>query len=296
MSRRCRDHEPGAFYLVAQYDQRKRLFLRESDYRIFECVLQSSLRLYDCRVHAFCWEAHAARFLVQIGEAPLARLMQRLNSLYARRVHRGRLFQLRYYATLIDPDADLVEFVRLLHDSSMMKETFDRDDYPCSSHDVYLGTRAAAWVTTSSTLRRLRDRGVSYEAWMNCSLEPPETLPRRDLNEVSGADSTAISLGQIVQSVSSMLEVPSDLICSPTRSRKLTLARAIVAWHARKRGVASYTEIAHRCHRHPSSISAAVERYRHAQPILFELDTLRSVPSYPPRKAGGSGVEKLTLQ
>jgi len=51
---------------------------------------------------------------------PVGRLMQRLSSQYARRVHRrqgngGHLFQQRYHSLLIDPDAWLLKLIRYLH-------------------------------------------------------------------------------------------------------------------------------------------------------------------------------------
>lgn len=299
MSRTHRIHVPGAFYYVVQSNGSQPLFSCEDDYGVFERLLQSSLRRYCCRVHAFCWMTHAVHFVLQIEEAPLAHLMQRLNSLYARQVHRGddssgHLFQKRYHALLIDPDRYLAAAVHYLHYlPEQMRTTFTWDDYPHSSHPIYLGTRSAAWVTTSSTLRRLRESyggSAPYQEMMSRRQELYEAQMFQDSGMMRNATLPSAppramdrgSLDEVIHSVSSILEVPSQLICSPARSRKLTLARALIAWHAQVRGVASYTEIARRCRRHPSSISSAVDRYRKAQPTLFDPNALP--PFVPPAR------------
>lgn len=314
MSQVHRVHVPGAFYCVAQRnDPRYPLFSREHDYDVFERALQSSLRRYSGRVHAFCWTPHAVHFVVQIDQAPLAHLMQRLNSLYARQVQHegdssGRLFQQRHHAVLIDPDLYLVRAVRYLHYlPALAKLAPTPDDYPHSSHHVYLGMSAAAWVTTSATLRHLRDSygdSASYQGMMSSGpeLDAAQLFQDMGTSAIGSADFLSTlplavyprhshgSLEQLVQNVASLLGVQQQLVCSPARGRKLTLARAVIAWQAQLRGVASYTEVALRCRRHPSSISAAVDRYRRSQPGLFNPGVLHRfaplVQGFPRPQAG----------
>jgi REP element-mobilizing transposase RayT len=88
--------------------------------RSFEQLLATMLARCRARVHAFCWEVDAIHLALQVTDMPVGRLMQRLSSQYARRVHRrqgngGHLFQQRYHSLLIDPDAYLLKLIRYLH-------------------------------------------------------------------------------------------------------------------------------------------------------------------------------------
>src|SRR6185437_17175223 len=83
---------------------------------------------------------------------------------YARRVHRrqgesGHLFQQRYQALLIDPEAYLLKLIRYLHLLPVRSGCVaDPDDYELSSHRAYLGTSEVPWLTTTAALRMLAER------------------------------------------------------------------------------------------------------------------------------------------
>src|ERR1043165_1138380 len=121
MSRRSRLHVPGGVYYVVQRSYaRQPIFTEEADYATFERLLSTMLVRCRVRAHAYCWESDAIHLLLQISDMPVGRLMQRLSSQYARRVHRrqgesGHLFQQRYQALLIDPDTYLLKLIRYLH-------------------------------------------------------------------------------------------------------------------------------------------------------------------------------------
>ena len=121
MSRRSRLHVPeGVYYVVQRSNARQPIFTEPADYATFERLLSTMLVRCRVRVHAYSWELDAIRMIVQISDMPVGRLMQRLSSQYARRVHRrqgesGHLFQQRYQALLIDPDAYLLKLIRYLH-------------------------------------------------------------------------------------------------------------------------------------------------------------------------------------
>ena len=110
MSRRSRLHVPGGVYYVVQRSNANQpIFTDAADYAIFERLLATMLARCRARVHAFCWEVDAIHLTLQVTDMPVGRLMQRLSSQYARRVHRrqgngGHLFQQRYHSLLIDPE------------------------------------------------------------------------------------------------------------------------------------------------------------------------------------------------
>src|SRR5437899_279416 len=89
MSRRSRLHVPGGvYYVVQRSNARQPIFTEEADYATFERLLSTMLVRCRVRAHAYCWETDAIHLVLQISDMPVGRLMQRLSSQYARRVHR----------------------------------------------------------------------------------------------------------------------------------------------------------------------------------------------------------------
>jgi hypothetical protein len=77
-------------------------------------------------------------------------------------------------------------------------------------------------------------------------------------------------LDRIIDSVCTKLDVPREQMLSPSRRRCLSLARALVAWHATCNDVATLTQVAQCFHRNPSTLCVGVERYRRTRRDLFE--------------------------
>jgi hypothetical protein len=59
---------------------------------------------------------------------------------------------------------------------------------------------------------------------------------------------------------------PAEL---PARTRRYTLARALIAWHAFHNQITTLTAVAGRLHRHPASLHSAIQRQRRKYPELF---------------------------
>ncbi len=91
---------------------------------------------------------------VQVGEIPLARVMQNLGFRYTQYLNRkrklkGHLFQGRYKALLIDADSYLLELVRYLHLNPVRAGMVEVPEaYAWSSHCAYLGRQSIPWLTT----------------------------------------------------------------------------------------------------------------------------------------------------
>jgi len=66
-------------------------------------------------------------------------------------------------------------------------------------------------------------------------------------------------------------------VLSNSRQREVTLARALIAWYATERRVATLSEVARYLRRDPSTLSVAVSRYRLCRPELFKLTALHDV-------------------
>jgi len=303
MSRRSRLHVPGGvYYVVQRSNARQPIFTEEADYATFERLLSTMLVRCRVRAHAYCWESDAIHLVLQISDMPVGRLMQRLSSQYARRVHRragelGHLFQQRYHALLIDPDVYLLRLIRHVHMLPVRAgKVTDPGDYPLSSHLAYAGTTNTPWLTTNVALRMLAQRpeqarfayrrlmfeaptaaeGVSFD---HGGTDDPRVLGDREFMAAIPRNMrvyrSTYSLDQVIDTVTCTLGLERSEVLSRSRQRRLALARALITWYATERGVATLAEVARRLQRDPSTLFVAVERYRTLRPELFNLTALQ---------------------
>jgi chromosomal replication initiation ATPase DnaA len=77
-------------------------------------------------------------------------------------------------------------------------------------------------------------------------------------------------LDRIIDSVCLKLDIPREQVLSPSRRHTLSLARALVTWHATHTEIATLTQVAQHFHRNPSTLCVGVERYRRQRRDLFE--------------------------
>jgi len=302
MSRVLRSNQyGGTYYVVLVVSGHEALFRDERDRIIFEGTVARVLRSSDAQILAYRWTEQDARFVVRIGDVPLSRLMRKISAPYVRMYnHRhgrtGSLFADRYRAESVCDSADLLEVIRRLHSSVAAKVEQPLPTY--NSHGAYLGIAACPWVSKGMLFRILGSGGTNgqnaYCQWMteNASLQQAEQddLPDafriekgdrkflRWLRARVGAHMRAQSLGKkasqasvddLIEAAARMVNVdPQDLISS-SRVRRLSLARALVAWHATRNDVASLTEVATRLARDPSSLCVAYQRYRKLLPSMF---------------------------
>jgi hypothetical protein len=99
--------------------------------------------------------------LVESGEVPLSRIMQRLGSGYTQYFNRrhkqvGHLFQGRYRAILCDKESYLLELTRYLHLNPVRaKLVNDPGDYKWSSYGGYVDkTQEPKWLDSAAVLEQ----------------------------------------------------------------------------------------------------------------------------------------------
>jgi putative transposase len=284
MSRRSRLHVPGGvYYVVQRSNARQPIFTEEADYATFERLLSTMLVRCRVRAHAYCWETDAIHLVLQISDMPVGRLMQRLSSQYARRVHRragelGHLFQQRYHALLIDPDVYLLRLIRHVHMLPVRSgKVTDPGDYPLSSHPAYAGTASTPWLTTNVALRMLAQRPEQARfAYNRLMFEAPASGEGASFEHGGTDDPRVLGDREFMAAIPrNTLGLERSEVLSRSRQRRLALARALITWYATERGVATLAEVARRLQRDPSTLFVAVERYRTLRPELFHLTALQ---------------------
>lgn len=298
MSYRRRIHVPGGTYHVVQRGTKQRpIFSQPEDYELFESVLQAALRSTGARLHAYCWTTEAVYLTVQIDEISLGHFMQWLKSRYARGIQRrlgerGHLFQVRYDAVIVDPKVYLTNVIHYIHYVPVLKGlAASPAEFPYSSHHAYSNTREVPWVHCNTTRRLLGKREEQAQAYQTLMAEPPASqmitqvergMPKTpgilggpELAELAGhrpKRATRMTSDQITRHVCRMLDVSREDVLSKSRLRRLALARAVIAWHATVRGIATLAEISRYLGRVSSTLSKTITSYRKRQPDLFKLD------------------------
>jgi putative transposase len=151
------------------------------------------------------------------------------------------------------------------------------------------------WLSTHLALRMLGHRNESArQAYQQLLMEnddehstacferggpeDPRVLGDRDFMQVVPRHQrtyrSSHSLEQVIDTVIRTLAVERAEVLSRSRQRRLALARALIAWYATERGIATLSEVARRLQRDPSTLFVAVERYRTLRPELFSLTAL----------------------
>ena len=154
MPRPPRLHIPGGYYhVMLRGNHREPLFTDAADRVALNDIVADVLQQLGARIHAFCWMTNHLHVLIQVGDRPLGKIMQRIAMRYSKHRHRrlatrGHLFERRYKALLVDVDAYFLTLLRYIH-LNPVKARMVRDpaDYPWSSHRAYLGEARIPWLT-----------------------------------------------------------------------------------------------------------------------------------------------------
>jgi REP element-mobilizing transposase RayT len=79
MARRARVEYPGAFYhVITRGNQRQRIFRDDRDRKKYLEILSSLKNQFSFRIRAYVLMQNHVHLLVESGEVPLSRIMQRL--------------------------------------------------------------------------------------------------------------------------------------------------------------------------------------------------------------------------
>jgi putative transposase len=167
MPRPLRIHVPGAFYHVTlRGNHRQSIFFAARDREIMSSIVAEVVERFEARLHVYCYMTNHVHALIQVGDAPLGRLMLRIAGRYARTIQKGlrttgHLFEKRYYPVLVDADEYLLELLRYIHRNPVRARIVESvDDYPWSSHHAYVGARDEPFVHTDFALRLFANVGA----------------------------------------------------------------------------------------------------------------------------------------
>jgi REP element-mobilizing transposase RayT len=288
MARKHRIHYLGACYhVILRGNAGHDIFFDKKDRSRFFLLLQEGMERYKHRIHAFCLMTNHIHLAIQVGEVPLSRIMQNVSFRYTRYINRrkkqvGHLFQGRYKALLIDADSYLLELVRYIHNNPVRAGLVKTpEEYPWSSHNVYLGNVSIPWLTTDWVLSQFagqKKRAVAL--YQDFVLKGKDEAHRKEfykgnfegriLGEDRFADealakalqkvSRKPTLEQVLQAVCEQYEIHQDDLSSGGSYRRISEPRSVAALLVREIEHLSIMDLSRRLKRDLSGLSQAAIR------------------------------------
>lgn len=162
MPRQARIDAPGLLHhVMARGVNGESLFLESGDYQNFLSRLGKLFNELDTQCYAWCLMPNHVHLLLQSGDDPLGKFMQRLLTGYAisfnRRHHRsGHLFQNRYKSIVCQHDTYLKQVVRYIHLNPLRADLVTQknfEQFPYSGHQAILDHVQRNWQSIDPVLR-----------------------------------------------------------------------------------------------------------------------------------------------
>lgn len=249
--------------------------------------MQQGVARYGHRIHGFCLMSNHVHLVVEVGDQPLAKIMQNLSFRYTRWVNKkqkriGHLFQGRYKAILVDRDSYLLELVRYVHLNPVRAKLVRHAHlYRWSGHCTYVGREMLPWLTTDWVLGQFGTRLAMSRKRYEEFVREGAGEGRRDEFHCGGDDDTRVlgddrftrrtlsnpvtaprhvSLDKLIQTVCRDYNLTEKILAKVGRERVASEARSVIGWLAQQRGQITLTEVAQRFGRDVTTLSRGVRQ------------------------------------
>jgi REP element-mobilizing transposase RayT len=280
MARRSRVFASGLVYhVIARGNRREAVFQQPGDYRVYLDRLARYRRRFEAAVHAYCLMPNHVHILIQAGPPPLAKLMQAVQQSYTQYFNRayttvGHVFQGRYKALVCHRDPYLVALLRYIHLNPVRAGLVTRaEDYPYSSHVLYLRGRTTALIDPTPVLGILGGSAAYRELMREASADPLGPTPGLDLSaperdhrpalDAAGVRSVRLPvrpLSAVITQLARRLGVQPAVVGSIDRGWGVSRARALIVFVLVRRLGYPVTAVAQALGRPATSISVLLSR------------------------------------
>lgn len=283
MPRHPRVHAAGLLYHVtARGKNGQKIFLKQSDYQAFLEALTAVRRRYPFYLYAYVLMSNHFHLLLEVDDAPTARIMQSLLTSYVRRfnsVHRrrGHLFQGRYKAIVCDRESYLLELVRYIHLNPVRAALVKRPgDWLWSGHGEYLGKEKRGLIDPGPVLGELKS-AARYEKFVREGIKesyraewhPGDQAPflgsekfvkKLAKKKTPPTPSRRVALGEVLRRVAVKAGVEPRVVRHRGRTARVVETRdRFICQAVREQGYGG-AEVAAFLRCHPSNISRALQR------------------------------------
>jgi len=284
--------------VIARGNQGRTVFHEDRDFTLYRQLLAEYKVQFRFSVYAYALMPSHIHLLLETGQTSLSRIMHRLQFHYTLRANlkyktHGHLFQGRYKAILCDKDTYLLELSAYIHlnpvRASLVK---DPSHYPWSSYRTYLKPRSEDLVDTSYLLgqfssnsevarnryrRFVEDRLGQGHREDFYAVKEQRLLGDESFIELIHRTAKAesphfyeVSFAELVSCISSLFELPEEILFSSSRDRRGASGRAVVAYLARELGGIRLKDVAEYFKRDPAAISQAL---RHVEEEIQKKGT-----------------------
>lgn len=160
MARQRRLNDPGSYHhITARGVDRCAVFRDDHDRRQFLSLLKESQARFGCRILAFCLMSNHIHLTIRDDRGSLSRMLHFVSGVYAKRFNHkhgrtGHLFERRFWSSMLDSDAYLVDCVAYVHRNPLEAGIVQRpEDYRWSSYQSYIGACSPPGFLDTSIVR-----------------------------------------------------------------------------------------------------------------------------------------------
>ena len=290
MARKPRVHFLGALYhVMARGNQGQVIFMDDPDRRRYLDLLQESQRRYNYRLYAYVLMGNHVHHLIQIGQTPLAKVMQNILFRYTRYWNAkykkiGHLFQGRYRAILCDKDSYLLELIRYLHLNPVRSKIVqDPDRYPWSSHGAYREGAGKKWIAVEEALPLFAKRPTQAVAAYRSFVRDGLQLGHRDdlyevveqtylgddrfveaveerASDIEVMSKVVLTWEEVKEAVCKYFDLPPSVALQRGRGRKNAKVKRVMAWIAREVGGFTNQETAKLLRQDAAALSRGISK------------------------------------
>lgn len=289
MARKPRIHFPGAVYhVILKGLENESIFKNVADRRAWEVLVEEGADRFSHKILAYCWAKDHVQMALQVGDAPLSKVMQNLSFRYTRYFNKahgrqGPLFHGRYKAVLIDQEVYLHDLVRYVHNNPLRNgDAKSAAKAKWTSFAGYMGSDEKKWLSTEAVLDSLgktpkasrsafekfteagKDEGIRSDLvrgseggrvlggkrFVAKALKPVKAVPK------------PMTLNQLVKRVCREENVKETALKNESRARHESRIRQTIAYLAMELNVATLTAMADRFNRDLTTMSRNQRYFR----------------------------------
>jgi len=102
MARKPRLHIPGGLYLVMlRGNGGQDIFFSDNDRIYFQSLVEEGVKRFEHRIHGYCWMRNHVHLAIQVGEAPLSKIIQNLSFRYTRYLNKKTVSPFLFFQSLL---------------------------------------------------------------------------------------------------------------------------------------------------------------------------------------------------
>ena len=158
------EYTDAVYHITSRGNARQKIFRDDYDKEKFLEVLETVIKRYHWRCHAYCLMDNHYHLLIETPEANLSRGMRQINGVYTQaynRKHRrpGHVFQGRYKAIVVEKESYLFELCRYVVLNPVRAKMIKRpQDWQWSSYRATAGLKSPPPYLTVDWILRQFDR------------------------------------------------------------------------------------------------------------------------------------------